>query len=50
MVENLYIAMAISGIFTGSGVAIGTYLSNRYIIKHFEKIEERLLKNEGKTK
>jgi uncharacterized protein YneF (UPF0154 family) len=50
MVENLYIAMAISGIFTGAGVAIGTYISNRYVIKHIEMIEKKIKKINGEKK
>jgi hypothetical protein len=38
---HLYIGMAISGIFTGIGVAIGTYIANRYIITHSQKVEKQ---------
>jgi hypothetical protein len=38
---HLYIGMAISGIFTGTGVAIGTYIANRYIISHSQMVEKK---------
>lgn len=33
---------AITGLGAGFGTAIGTYFSNKLIIKHLDKIEEKL--------
>jgi hypothetical protein len=49
---NLYIGMAISGIFTGIGVAVGTYIAEKYILSKTKKIikalENRLIEKEQK--
>lgn len=39
---SLYIGMAISGIFTGIGVAVGTYIANKYILEKTKKIAKAL--------
>ena len=39
---QLYIGMVISGLFTGIGVAFGTYLVNKYFVKKTEKIMKNL--------
>ncbi|MDD3284268.1 MAG: hypothetical protein PHZ07_01605 [Patescibacteria group bacterium] len=47
---SLYIGMAISGIFTGIGVALGTYIANKYILEKTKKIAKALedkLSNKG---
>lgn len=36
------IAGIFSGILTGAGLAIGTYLANKSVIKHLDKIESKL--------
>ena len=38
---NLYVGLAIAGIFTGLGSAIGTYLAQTHFIKTFEKIKKK---------
>jgi hypothetical protein len=47
MIENinLYIGMAIAGIFTGLGSAIGNYLAQKHAIEKIEKIKQRLIKS-----
>lgn len=39
-----YITVVINAIFTGAGVAIGTWFSNTAIIRHLELIENKLNK------
>lgn len=39
---NLYIGMAISGIFTGIGVAVGTYIAEKYILTKTKKLIKKL--------
>ena len=46
---TLLIGLAINGIFTGIGVAIGTYLANKHIINAIEKVGEKV-KNKKLTK
>ena len=43
---EFYVGVAITGIFTGMGVCLGTFLSNRWLIRHIEKLERRILKND----
>jgi len=45
---DVYIALALNGIFTGIGVAIGTYIAQRHIIDSSKKIADKL--KEIKTK
>ena len=42
---DLYIGLAINGIFTGLGVAIGTYIANNAVIRHGKKLRKRIVKN-----
>ena len=43
---ELYVSMAIGGIFTGIGITIGTYIANNHLIKKtensFKKLKNRL--------
>ena len=39
---NVYFGIVINAIFTGLGVAIGTYLANNHIIKHGKKMFKRV--------
>lgn len=39
---DVYIALALNGIFTGLGVAIGTYIAQRHIIDSSKKIADKL--------
>lgn len=39
---NLLLGLAINGIFTGIGVAIGTWIANRHIITRAEKLGGKL--------
>ena len=41
---DLYIGMAIAGIFTGLGSAIGNYLANRHIIESIIKLKSKIVK------
>jgi len=41
---QVYIAIIVNGVCTGIGVAIGTYLANRFIIKKMERISNTLKK------
>lgn len=47
---DLYVGMAIAGIFTGLGSAIGSWIANRGILKHIEKLEFRMKKENCQTK
>lgn len=42
MIENvdLYIGMAVAGIFTGLGSALGNYIANKHIIESMSKIRK----------
>lgn len=44
--------MAISGVFTGIGVAVGTYIAEKYILNKTKKLikalEEKMLEKEKK--
>jgi hypothetical protein len=47
MLENLsaldvYFVLAINGIFTGIGVAVGTYIAQRHIIDKSQKIADKI--------
>jgi len=42
---TILLGLAINGVFTGMGVAIGTWISNRHIIKRMENIKGSKLKN-----
>ena len=39
---NEYIQITINALFTGIGVAIGTYYANTYIIKRINKFEKKI--------
>lgn len=39
-----FIGLALTGLFTGIGVALGSYLANRHIIEHTETMIKRLTK------
>lgn len=41
---EVYIALAINGIFTGIGVAIGTYIAQRHVIDNSRRIVDKLRK------
>lgn len=41
---NIYIGLAIVGIFTGLGNALGQYIVNKHIIKKIEAIKKRFTK------
>jgi len=41
---NIYFGIVINAIFTGLGVAIGTYLADNHIIKRGKKIIKRFKK------
>lgn len=42
MIIDTIIGAAIVGVGTGIGTGVGTYFSNRLVVKHLEKIEEKL--------
>jgi hypothetical protein len=44
-----YIEIAVNGLFTGIGAATGTYLANKYIIRHEKKFEKRVLNKVNKV-
>lgn len=44
---DLYLGMAVAGIFTGLGSAIGSWVANRGILKHIEKIEFKMKRGEN---
>jgi len=39
---NVYIGLAISGIFSGLGTALGIYFAQRHFIKRGEKLMKRI--------
>jgi hypothetical protein len=39
-----YIEIAINGLFTGLGAAVGTYLATKYVITHTNKLHRRISK------
>jgi len=39
---NLYIGMAIGGTFTGIGSTLGSWIINRALLKHLEKLERKI--------
>jgi uncharacterized protein YneF (UPF0154 family) len=41
---TILLGLAINGVFTGMGVAIGTWISNRHIVSRMEKINRDKLK------
>ena len=45
---NVYLALALNGIFTGLGVAIGSYLANKHIIERGQKIVKKIKKIKNK--
>lgn len=45
---NLYIGMAISGVFTGIGVAVGTYIADKYLLTKTKKLIKALETKLGK--
>ncbi|MFA6190655.1 MAG: hypothetical protein WC711_04085 [Candidatus Staskawiczbacteria bacterium] len=45
---NIYVALAVNGIFTGLGVAIGTYFAQNHVIGRLQKLEGILNKKEKK--
>jgi uncharacterized protein YneF (UPF0154 family) len=49
MLENYitYFTIIVNAVFTGAGVAIGTWVSNKVVISHLEKIEKKLNKKRG---
>jgi len=47
VLENLsafqvYVALAINGIFTGIGVALGTYIAQNHIIESSKRISKKI--------
>lgn len=46
---NVYIAIIINGIFTGLGVALGTYFANNHIVKKTELLIKKI-KNKLRSK
>ena len=47
---DLYFAVVINGILTGLGVAIGTYIAQKYPIKRAERLFEKIKKLEDVQK
>jgi len=45
---DVYAALAINGIFSGLGAAIGTWLGQRHIISRFENIAGKFKRQETK--
>lgn len=39
---SVYLALALNGLFTGIGSAIGAYLANKHVIERSKKIIEEL--------
>ena len=39
---DLYLGMAITGIFSGLGTAIGSYLANKHIIEKLNKLSAKI--------
>jgi len=47
---DVYTGLAINGLFTGLGAAVGTYLSQTHIIKNAEKVRRKIRKAIRKKK
>lgn len=47
---NIFIGLAINGLFTGLGATIGTYLANKQILNRIEKIKGALNGRRDKKK
>lgn len=43
---DILLGLAINGIFTGLGTAIGIYLANKHVIEGFGKIKSKFLKKD----
>lgn len=39
---NIYAALAVNGIFTGLGTAIGSYLATKHILKKTERLVRKI--------
>ncbi|MEW6062811.1 MAG: hypothetical protein AB1571_00360 [Nanoarchaeota archaeon] len=39
---DLYAGMVVAGVFTGLGVALGSYLAQRHLIKTMEKFTKKI--------
>ena len=39
---SLYLGMAIAGIFSGLGSAIGSYVANKHIIENLKELKNRI--------
>lgn len=51
LTPNLYFALALNGLFTGLGSALGSYLATKGIIERITKLTERIKgKNDIKEK
>ena len=44
---GVYIGLAVSGIFSGIGTAIGTYLAQTHFIKRMGALQERIQNGKG---
>jgi hypothetical protein len=53
---DIYLGLAITGLFTGLGSCVGTFLANNYLINNSKKIKKgiskrfKLFKKNGKKK
>jgi len=45
---NIYIGLAITGMFTGLGSAIGNYFATKHIIENINKIKNKFTKKNEK--
>lgn len=41
---SIYIALAVNGIFTGLGCALGNYMANKHIIDGVKNLKKRIKK------
>lgn len=44
---DVYIGLALNGLFTGLGAALGTYLANKHVIENAKKLIQKI---KGKRK
>ena len=42
---NIYFGVVVNALFTGIGVALGSYIANSHVIKNITKLKKKIKKN-----
>jgi hypothetical protein len=45
---DVYIGLAINGVFTGLGSALGSYIATKHILERMEKLSKRIRRKKKK--